>query len=230
MTTSEQQQPVENNSNFAPSTLESRARAFREYSTRVALFNGLLTKDPRDRANASDRITQLLRNLAKESYPSETAGTVVSTTGDREIVSGVSSPLNNVLVTPLSSLSPFNSPLFTDGSGSASASSHAPSPNIHHTYANEGVDSENFGGDVNQMEFQRNGIPDGLVSDHSRRNSADENYPDDIEKSEEERKEYLRLLILAMLRMSIDCPFADVRNSFNRCLKKLRVRFTFFSF
>ncbi|GES88938.1 sestrin-1 isoform X2 [Rhizophagus clarus] len=190
MTTSEQQ-PVENNSNFAPSTLESRARAFREFRTRVALFNGLLTKDPKERANASDRITQLLRNLAKESYPSETAGTVVSTTGDREIVS-------------------------------ASASSYAPSPNIHQTYASEGVDSENFGGYVNQMEFQRNGIPDGLGGDHSRRNSADENSPDDIEKSEEERKEYLRLLILAMLRMSIDCPFADVRNSFNRCLKKLR--------
>ncbi|EXX67033.1 PA26-domain-containing protein [Rhizophagus irregularis] len=221
MTTSEQQQPVENNSDFAPpSTLESRARAFREFRTRVALFNGLLTTDPKERANASDRITQLLKNLAKESYPSETAGTVISASGDRENVSGVSSPLNNVLVTPLSSLSPFNSPLFTDGSGSASASSYAPSPNIHHSHANEGVDSENFGY-VNQMEFQRNGFPDG-ASDHSRRNSADENSPDDIEKSEEERKEYLRLLILAMLRMSIDCPFSDVRNSFNRCLKRLR--------
>ncbi|CAB4436439.1 unnamed protein product [Rhizophagus irregularis] len=150
MTTSEQQQPVENNSNFAPpSTLESRARAFREFRTRVALFNGLLTTDPKERANASDRITQLLKNLAKESYPSETAGTVISASGDRENVSG--------------------------------------------------VDSENFGY-VNQMEFQRNGFPDG-ASDHSRRNSADENSPDDIEKSEEERKEYLRLLILAMLQI-----------------------------
>src|SRR5436190_17288919 len=130
MTTSGQQ-PVEDN--LEPTIIERRARALREVRIRTVLFNGLLNKTSEERASALNKITQLVKSQAKELYPLEpersTAGTVG---GDGENVSGVSSPLYNNNSSKRSSISdgnnPLNSPLFTDGSGSASASSYAASP------------------------------------------------------------------------------------------------------
>ncbi|RIA99103.1 PA26 p53-induced protein [Glomus cerebriforme] len=165
MTTSEQQQQVENNSNFAPSTLESLARAHRVFHVRAALFQGLSSEDPVERLNALEKITQLVKSWAKACYPSETAGSVSA--GGQEVSEGI---------------------------------------NI-----NENIEI-----------FMNSPWPDGSSGDLSRRNSADENSPDDTEKSEEENKEKLRLFILTMLRLSIDCPFSDVRSYFKKCLKRLR--------
>jgi len=224
-------QPVEDN--LEQAALERRAKALREVRIRRALLNGLFYKNPEERVNAINNVTKLVKEWAKEYYPPElersAAGIVTRTAeGDRENVSGVSSPLYNNNSSKRSSISdgnnPLNSPLFTDGSGSASATSYAASPVVESEfntpmtqYTNEDFE------DV--RELRRDVNPDGPVSDPlQRRKSTDMNSIDNSE-DKEERKERLRLLILTMLRMSIDCPFADVRNSFNKCLVKLRVRF-----
>jgi hypothetical protein len=234
-------QPAEDN--LEPTTIERRANALKEVRIRAALLNGLFSTDKKERADTLLNITKIVKDWAKEYYPSEhersTAGTVTRVTeGD---IYGVSSPLYNNNSSKRSSISdgnnPLNSPLFTDGSDSASASSYAASPvvdsgfnvtpNLYSKFANtndEGVDFKEYNKDnTNARELRRDGNPD--EPGNERKNSADGNLADDLLKSKEERRERLRLLILTMLRMSIDCPFADVRHSFNKCLNKLRVRF-----
>jgi len=99
-------------------------------------------------------------------------------------------------------------------------------PNTRFTsLSDEGVEDVNARIGANARELRRDENPDGPGDSFKRRNSADVNVIDDSMKPMKERKERLRLLILTMLRMSIDCPFADVRHSFNKCLNRLRVRF-----
>jgi len=224
-------QPVEDN--LEQAALERRAKALREVRIRTALFNGLFNKNPKERTNAINNVTKLVKEWSREYYPEperSAAGTVTRTAeGDRENVSGVSSPLYNNNSSKRSSISdgnnPLNSPLFTDGSGSASATSYAASPVVESGFNSTPMTqftNEDF---EDVRELRRDVNPEGPVSDAlQRRKSTDMNSIGNSLTSEdkEERKERLRLLILTMLRMSIDCPFADVRNSFNKCLVKLR--------
>lgn len=48
-----------------------------------------------------------------------------------------------------------------------------------------------------------------------------------VEEEEENAEEILRVQILTILIMSIDCPFSDVRDAFREFLKKLRVSSSF---
>ncbi|RHZ75815.1 hypothetical protein Glove_209g126 [Diversispora epigaea] len=108
------------------------------------------------------------------------------------------------------------SPLFSNESTSATASSAA-SP----TPTGDGVLNPSPHIEVaatNTLNVNNNDSPNlGLQRDNNiRRNLLDEE--NDIENA----GEILRLLILTMLRMSIDCPFADVRQTFQEYLIKLK--------
>src|SRR6266498_2110565 len=129
---------VENNISSITRDRQARAHTVLRFST--ALFNNLLKNDVVERSKSLDKITKLVKDWAKECYlPEPVEGSTAGTVG-KGSVSNTSSPTSNVSVTPTSSQrssesgdnnplsSALSSPLFTDGSASASASSYAASP------------------------------------------------------------------------------------------------------
>ncbi|CAI2173427.1 6145_t:CDS:2 [Funneliformis geosporum] len=213
-----------------------------ESSTAGTVVSATATNGKRSLSNASSPMSDNSNNVSVTPMSSR----ISSGSDDNNLASSLLNSPNSPLFTDGSVSSYAASPVVDSGCGGMPTI-----PSIHNvTNASDGDKSVNIN-QVDNLSFQhgyvnqenatvpkRNGIPDELptydgfrsygsysqqFSSHQqqRRNSADDS--DDSEISEEEVKESLRLHILTMLRMSIDCPFPDVRLSFDKCLDNLRM-------
>ncbi|CAG8505229.1 16231_t:CDS:2 [Funneliformis caledonium] len=207
-----------------------------ERSTAGTVVSVTATGGKRNVSNASSPLSENSNNLSVTPMSSRKS----SDSDDINPASSLLNSPNSPLLTDGSVSSYAASPVVDNGCGDMST---IPSI-LNVTNASDGDKSVN----INQVNLfqheedasvpQRNGIPGdqfiydgfrpyGSYSQHfsshqqQRRDSADDN--DDAEISEEEAKESLRLHLLTMLRMSIDCPFPDVRLSFEKCLEDLRM-------
>nr|CAG8561844.1 5382_t:CDS:2 [Entrophospora candida] len=159
----------------------------------IALFDGLLNDNFDERAKVIRLINRWAKTCAKKCYPQQ--------------ISDITTKNNKTSIP---------SPIFTDDSTSvASVSSYNASPNVKEDVPNHNVQQEE------NVKINANIIAEGNFKNYNdiiREKQVEE----DEDHSIKDQKDMLRLSILTILRMTIDCPFQDVRRSFRKLLDKLK--------
>jgi len=204
----------------------------------LALFDGLLNDNLDERTKVIRQINRWVKTCAKECYPQQISDITTKTSpplpkrflvsddafnnnynnGDdeeeeeeeEEEDENVNNNINNTEETSIPS------PIFTDDSTSvASVSSYNASPNVKEDVPNHNEQQEE------NVKIKANIIAEGNFKNYNdiiREKQVEE----DEDNSIKDPKDMLRLLILTILRMTIDCPFQDVRRSFRKLLDKLK--------
>ncbi|CAG8510193.1 15549_t:CDS:2 [Dentiscutata heterogama] len=187
----------------------------------TVLFRPLLSDNQNERTKQLDRIIDVVKNWAKDCYSSDFSSesqepSPPCATSKRSSVSDGSITVNH----PASLTS---SPIFTDDTPSGSVSSYAVSPsaggnvtsiiNLATVLSGDLASSDTLLSDDIFMSKDSPNNSSALRTDSiPRRCSIDQdNYDGNTEKA-------LKHHIYTILRMSIDCPFDDVRRTFRKFL------------
>ncbi|CAG8477324.1 785_t:CDS:2 [Gigaspora margarita] len=189
----------------------------------TVLFRPLLSDNQNERAKQLDKIIDVVKNWAKDCYSSDISSESQEPSPPcATIDSSKRSSMSDGSITVNHPASLTSSPIFTDDTTSGSVSSYVVSPNAGGNVTSIINLATALSGDLTSFDtvlsddvFMSKDSPNYSVQRNDcipRRCSLDpDNYDGNTEKA-------LKHHIYTILRMSIDCPFDDVRRTFRKFL------------